>query len=72
MHELPMDDKAHQLFLCPATTVIECERLFAQLPFTSSQHLMCCRDVYGVTLFVHKCRKIADAAAVFAARHQPR
>jgi hypothetical protein len=36
------------------------------------QDLMCCRDVYGVTLFVHKCMKIADAAAVAAARQQPR
>jgi hypothetical protein len=33
---------------------------------------MCCRDVYGVALFVHKCMKIADAAAVAAARQQPR
>jgi hypothetical protein len=33
------------------------------LPFTSLQDLMCCRDVYGVALFVHKCMKIADAAA---------
>jgi hypothetical protein len=32
---------------------------------------MCCRDVYGVALFVHKCMKIADAAAVAAAR-QPK
>jgi hypothetical protein len=29
-------------------------------------------DVYGVALFVHKCIKIADAAAVAAARQQPR
>jgi hypothetical protein len=28
--------------------------------------------VYGVALFVHKCMKIADAAAVAAARQQPR
>jgi hypothetical protein len=42
------------------------------LPFTSLQDLMCCRDVYGVALFVHKCMKIADAAAVAAARQQPR
>jgi hypothetical protein len=36
---------------------------------------MCCRDVYGVALFVPKCMKIADAAAVAAtatARQQPR
>jgi hypothetical protein len=36
------------------------------------QDLMCCRDVYGVALFVHKCMKIADAVAVAAARQQPR
>jgi hypothetical protein len=29
-------------------------------------------DVYGVPLFVHKCMKIADAAAVTAARQKPR
>jgi hypothetical protein len=28
--------------------------------------------VYRVALFVHKCMKIADAAAVAAARQQPR
>jgi hypothetical protein len=33
---------------------------------------MCCRDVYGVALFVHKCMMIADTAAVTAARQQPR
>jgi hypothetical protein len=33
---------------------------------------MCCRDVYGVALFLHKCMKIADAAAEAAARQQPR
>jgi hypothetical protein len=36
------------------------------------QDLMCCRDVYGVALFVHKCMKIADAAAVAAAMQQLR
>jgi hypothetical protein len=36
------------------------------------QDLMCCCDVYGVALFVHKCMKIADAAAVAAARQQPK
>jgi hypothetical protein len=36
------------------------------------QDLMCCRDVYEVALFVHKCMKIADAAATAAARQQPR
>jgi hypothetical protein len=51
--------------------VVRRERRFAQLPFTSLQDLMCCRDVYGVALFVHKCMKIADVAAV-AARQQPR
>jgi hypothetical protein len=34
--------------------------------------VMCCRDVYGVALFVRKYVKIADAAAVAAARQQPR
>jgi hypothetical protein len=72
MHDLPVDDEAHLLFSCPATTVVRRERRFAQLPFTSLQDLMCCRDVYGVALFVHKCMKIADAVAVAAARQQPR
>jgi hypothetical protein len=36
------------------------------------QDLMCCRDVYGVALFVHKGMKIADAAAVAAARRKRR
>jgi hypothetical protein len=36
------------------------------------QDLMCCRDVYGVALSVHKCMKIADAAALAAAKQQPR
>jgi hypothetical protein len=49
---------------------------FAEVPFTSLQDLMCCRAVCGVALlvpivFVHKCMKIADAAAVAAARLQP-
>jgi hypothetical protein len=72
MHDLPVDDEAHLLFSCPATAVVRRERRFAQLPFNSLQDLMCCRDVYGVALFVHKCMKIADAAAVAAARQQPR
>jgi hypothetical protein len=59
MHDLPVDDEAHLLFSCPATAVARRERRFAQLPFTSLQDLMCCRDVYGVALFVHKCMKIA-------------
>jgi hypothetical protein len=50
---------------CPKTFLL-------QLPFASLQDLMCCRDVYGVALFVHKCMKIANAAAVAAARQQPR
>jgi hypothetical protein len=35
---------------------------------------MCCRhhDVYRAALFVRKCMKIAGAAAVAAARQQPR
>jgi hypothetical protein len=33
---------------------------------------MCCRDVYGVALFLQKCMKIAGAAAEAAARQQPR
>jgi hypothetical protein len=40
---------------------------FAQLPFMSLQDLMCCRDVYGLALFVHKCMKVVDAAATAAA-----
>jgi hypothetical protein len=66
MHDLPVDNEAHLLFSCPATAVDRRERRFAQLPFTSLQELMCCRDVYGVALFVHKCMKIVDAAAVAA------
>jgi hypothetical protein len=73
---IPIDDEEHLLFSCESTNnapaVVRRERRFAQLPFTSLQHLMCCRDVYGVALFVHKCMKIADAAAVAAARQQPR
>jgi hypothetical protein len=72
MHDLPVDDEAHLLFWCPATAVVRREGRFAQLPSTSLQDLMCCRDVYGVALCVHKCMKIADAAAVAAARQQPR
>jgi hypothetical protein len=53
MHDFPVDGEAHLLFLCPATAVVRRERRFAQLPFTSLQDLMCCRDVYGVALFVH-------------------
>jgi hypothetical protein len=71
MHDPPVDDGAHLLFSCPATAVVKQERRFAQLPFTSLQDL-CCRDVYGVALFVRKCMTIADAAAVAAARQQPR
>jgi hypothetical protein len=39
MHDLPVDDKAHLLFSCPATAVDRRERRFAQLPFTSLQDL---------------------------------
>jgi hypothetical protein len=67
---LPVDDEAHLLFSCPATSVLRRERRFAQLPFTSLQDLMCCRD--GGAVFVHKGMKIADAAAVAAARQRPR
>jgi hypothetical protein len=38
---------------------------FAQLPFTPLPDFICCHDVY-------KCMKVADAAAVAAARQQPR
>jgi hypothetical protein len=67
MHDLPVDDEAHLLFSCPATAVVRRHNCQLRL-----QDLMCCRDVYGVALFVHKCMKIADAAAVAAARKQPR
>jgi hypothetical protein len=66
MHDLPVDDEAHLLFSCPDTAVVRRERRLTQLPFTSLQDLMCCRDVYGVALHVHKCMKITDAAAVAA------
>jgi hypothetical protein len=71
MHDLPVDDEAHLLFSCPATAVVRREHRFGQLPFTPLQDLMCCPDVYEVALFVHKCMKIADAAAVAAARLSP-
>jgi hypothetical protein len=71
MHDLPVDDEAHLLFSCPAATVVRRERQFVQLPFTSLQDLMRCRDVYEVALFVHECIKTADLAAVAAARQQP-
>jgi hypothetical protein len=72
MRDLPVDDEGHLLFSCPATAVVRRDRRFALLPFTSLRDLMCCRDVYGVALFVHKCMRIADAAAEAAARQQPR
>jgi hypothetical protein len=53
MHDLPVNDEAHLLFSCPATAVVRRERRYAQSPFTSLQNLMCCRDVYGVALFLH-------------------
>jgi hypothetical protein len=72
MHDLPMDDETHLLLSCPAAAVVRRERQFAQMPFTSLQNLMCCRDVYGVALVVHKCMEIAYAAATAAAKQQPR
>jgi hypothetical protein len=54
MQHVPVDDEDHVRFSCPATAVARWERQFAQLPLTSLQDLMCCRDVYGVALFVHK------------------
>jgi hypothetical protein len=72
MHDLPVDDEAHLLCLCPASSVARRKRRFAQLPFTSLQDLMCCRDVNGVVLFLFKCMKTVDTAAIAAARQQPR
>jgi hypothetical protein len=72
MHDLPVDDEAHLLSSCPATAVVRRKLQFAQLPYTLLQELMCCRDVYGVAMFMHKCMKIADAVAVATARQQPR
>jgi hypothetical protein len=69
VHDLLVDDEAHLLFSCPATAVVRRERRFAQLPFTSLQDLVCCRDVYEVALFAYKC---TDTAAAAAARQQPR
>jgi hypothetical protein len=45
-----------------------------QFPFALLQDLLCCRDVYGVALFVHKCMKTADAAAAttIVPKQQPR
>jgi hypothetical protein len=51
-HSIPVDDEAHLLFSCSATAVVRRERRFAQLPFSSLQDRVCCRDVYGVALFV--------------------
>jgi hypothetical protein len=70
--DFPVGDEAHLLFSCPTTTVVGRERRFAQLPFASLQDLMCCRDVFGVALFVPKCMKFAGTAAVAAAKQQPR
>jgi hypothetical protein len=72
MHDLLVDDEAHLIFSSPATAVVRRERRCAQLPFMSLQDLMCCCDVNGVALSVHKCMKGADAAAAAAARQQPR
>jgi hypothetical protein len=63
------DDEAHLLFSWPATAVVH---RFAQLSFSSLRYLMCCGDVYGVAQMVHKCMQIVGAAAVPAARQQPR
>jgi hypothetical protein len=60
-HDLPVDDEAHLLFFCPANAVVRREHRSTQLPFTSLQDLMCCRDVYVVALFVRKCMKLADS-----------
>jgi hypothetical protein len=70
MRNLPVDDEAHLLLLCPATGVIRRERCLTQLPFASL--LMCCPVVYGVALSVHKCLNVTDAAAEAAARQAPR
>jgi hypothetical protein len=72
MHDIPVDDEAHLLYSCPDTAVVRRQRRFAQLPFTLLPDLMCFRDVYGVALLAHKCMKITGAAAVAAARQQPR
>jgi hypothetical protein len=47
-------------------------RRFAQMHFTLLQDLMCCRGVYVLALFVHKCMKIADAASAVTARQPPK
>jgi hypothetical protein len=74
MHDLPVDDEVHEPFSRAPTTVVRRERRFAQLPFTSLQDPMRCHHdvVYGLAIFVHKCKKIVDAAAVAAARQQCR
>jgi hypothetical protein len=72
MRDLPVDDEAHLLYLCPATTVDRQERRFVQLPFMSLQDLMCPWNVYGVALIVYQRIKIVDATAVAAARQQPK
>jgi hypothetical protein len=48
-HELVDGNSLHvrplECLVSPATAVVWRERRFAQLPFTSLQDLMCCRDV---------------------------
>jgi hypothetical protein len=48
MHDLPVDDEAQFHLSCPDTAVVWRERQFDQLPLTSIQDLMCCRDDYGL------------------------
>jgi hypothetical protein len=45
---------------------------YGSVPHTAQGGKLGGTKVYGVALFVHKCMKIADAAAVAAARQQPR
>jgi hypothetical protein len=49
MHDLPVDDEAHLLFSCPATTVV-LRRCW----------ISCAVVMFMVALFVHKCIKILD------------
>jgi hypothetical protein len=44
MRDLLVDDETHLLFSCPATAMVKQERRVAELPFTSLQDLMCCRQ----------------------------
>jgi hypothetical protein len=69
MHDLPVNDEAHLSFRVQLPLWLGGS---VDLHNCHLQDLMCCRDVQGVALFVHKCMKIADAAPVAAARQQPR